>query len=180
MPCVTGRSKHALCKPTQCSTEEKCPCTVTDAYSCQRSCEPEKCICDYLPREAFGRIIAQGMTGQSGVTGAALDPAISNIGIESVTPLENGSGFTGAFLQINFNKGLFDRCPTDLPPVISVTPCRSIFNDPNTTFAFSSLNCEDSTTQSVVVSASFDGDLGSDSVVSFDFRAVQAPRKHCC
>lgn len=181
MPCITGRSKHSLCKPSKCSTEEKCPCTQTDAFSCQRSCEPEKCVCDYLPREAFGRIIAQGQTGVSGIAGAAVDPAISNAGIESVTPLEE-DGFTGALLQINFKRGLFNRCPDDLPPVVSVTPCRAQ-QDVGLGFniSLSTLECDQSTTESVVVAAGFQGEIDSpDFVVSLDFRAVQAPRKNCC
>jgi hypothetical protein len=166
MPCTNTRAKHNLCAPKTCP-DEKCPCAPASAFSC-KPCD-ELCLCDYLPREAFGRIIAEGQTGVSGILGVALDTAVSNQGIDSVeVDPENDNS-----VVINFRKGLFDRCPTDLPPIVSTLVCG---DDQEGSPSLSGLNCASSTTSQVIINT-FSEEL--DGPASFDFRAVQAPRKTC-
>jgi len=71
MPCVTnctpGLSKHRICRPVRCDTDDDCPCAPTVSYSAYRSGKSNNSECKSNP-EAFGTFVGinAGITGFTG------------------------------------------------------------------------------------------------------------------
>lgn len=172
MPCLSGRSKHNLCKPKTCSDEELCPCTPTDAFSVQLGGDEKDCCC--CPAEAFGRINLTSFPGITGFETVGLVTGISNKGIAEVSGGE-AEGTTGVW-TVAFDKNLFNSCPGDLPPSIQLTPC----NFTGVAEILSTI-CVDVSNDSVtVINSIAPNDFSTPAVASdigaFDIHAIQAKR----
>jgi len=155
MPCLTGRSKHNLCKPKVCNDEDLCPCTPTTAFSCRPACDKNECCRD---REAYGRVnsFASGITGPRGL----LDETVSNNGILSVVRQDTGE------YDVTFEKNFFSDC--ELIPAVFVSACAGTLSD------LVIVACDNNTTTEtarVLTRLSTDGSTRDDT--PFFIRAIQ-------
>jgi len=171
MPCLSGSSRHSVCKSQLCNPLQICECSPRDAFSCNPPVTKKGS--SYVgPNMAFARMVFTDIPGPEGFNKEGIIDVISNYGIAGITggaPL----GVTGQW-EIIFEKGVFDECLDNLPPTIQLTRCAVGFTGTEGAEFF----CEGTTTSSALILIK-DADGDPTDFGAVDFLAIQAPSNIC-